>query len=85
MSLAGWYEPLREATADVFDGWIKSATERFAAAGIPDQTARELAIGLIGALEGALLLSRAARSTEPMDVAGAIAVASVEAAPARVC
>jgi len=83
LEVASTNEPLRKATADVFESWIKSATERFVSAGVPESTARELAIGLIGALEGAFLLSRAARSTEPMDVAGAAAVATVQAALTR--
>ncbi|HXP99078.1 MAG TPA: TetR/AcrR family transcriptional regulator [Solirubrobacteraceae bacterium] len=83
LEVASTNEPLREATAEVFESWIKAATDRFLAAGIPEKTARELAIGLIGALEGAFLLSRAARSTEPMDIAGATSVAAVRAALAQ--
>ncbi len=83
LEVASTNEPLRKATADVFESWIKSAIERFTTAGIPEQTARELAISLIGALEGAFLLSRAARSTEPMDIAGATTTATVQAALAR--
>ncbi len=83
LEVASTNEPLREATAEVFESWIKSATDRFLAAGIPEKTARELAIGLIGALEGAFLLSRATRSTEPMDIAGATSVAAVRAALAQ--
>ena len=30
LEVASTSEPLREATADVFDGWIEAATERFA-------------------------------------------------------
>ncbi len=83
LEVASTNEPLREATADVFESWIESATERLESAGIPKKTARELAIYLIGALEGAFLLCRATRSTEPMDIAGAATVAAVEAALSR--
>jgi hypothetical protein len=83
LEVASTNEPLRKATADVFENWIKSATKRFLSAGIPESTARELAIGLIGALEGAFLLSRAARNTEPMDIAGAAVVVTVQAAVTR--
>jgi len=38
---------------------------------------------LIEQLEGAFLLSRAMRTTEPMEVAGAAAAASVQAALRR--
>ena len=54
--------------------------ERFAGAGLPEALARELAIGMIAALEGAFVLSRAMRTTEPLEVAGAHAAAAVKAA-----
>jgi AcrR family transcriptional regulator len=80
LEVASTNEPLRLATAEVFERWITSSTERFSAAGIPDGKARELAIGMIAALEGAFVLSRALRSTEPLDVARTHAAAAVEAA-----
>jgi AcrR family transcriptional regulator len=73
-------EPLREACAEVFDGWIASATDRLHEAGIEAPRARELAIGMIAALEGAFVLARALRSTEPLTVAGALAADAVQAA-----
>jgi len=73
-------EPLRQACADVFDGWISSGTERFVAAGLSENTARELAISMIAALEGAFVLARALRSTEPLDVAGRLVAEALEAA-----
>jgi AcrR family transcriptional regulator len=72
-------EPLREACAHVFDGWVVLAAERFVDAGIERDAARELAIGLIAALEGAFVLARALRSTEPLNVAGAITADAVRA------
>lgn len=73
-------EPLREACADVFEGWIEAGAERFTELGGDADTARELAIGLIAALEGAFVLSRALRSTEPLHVAGRQVAETVEAA-----
>ena len=61
LEVASTNEPLREATALVFEGWITSATDRFRAAGLADETARELSISFIMLLEGAFLLCRAAR------------------------
>ena len=80
LEVASTNELLREATAEVFESWIGSATDRFAAAAIAEPTARELAITLITSLEGAFVLSRAMRSTEPLEVAGATVAAAVEAA-----
>jgi AcrR family transcriptional regulator len=80
LEVASSSEPLRQATAEVFESWIAGATERYAAAGIDEARAREIAIELIALLEGAFVLSRAAKSTEAVKVAGAAAAAAVEAA-----
>jgi len=80
LEVASTNEPLREATAEVFESWIAGATELFAAAGIARDTARDLAFAMLSLLEGAFLFSRALRTTEPMEIAGASAVAAVRAA-----
>jgi AcrR family transcriptional regulator len=73
-------EELRQACADVFAAWIEGGTERFAAEGLPRPRARALVIQMLAGLEGAFVLSRALRSTEPVELAGEAAVAAIEAA-----
>ncbi len=80
LEVASTNERLRLATADVFDGWVQAGTTRFVDAGIPKRRARELTQLLIMALEGAFLLCRAKKTTEPMEVAGAAMVAVVKEA-----
>src|SRR5437660_5572021 len=80
LEVASTNEPLRQATAGVFESWIEGATERFRAAGIGDRTARELSMSLIALLEGAFVLCRATRTTEALEAAGKTAAAAVEAA-----
>jgi AcrR family transcriptional regulator len=80
LEVASTNEQLREATAEVFESWIAGATAYFAAAGIARQTARELALSMLCLLEGAFIFCRAMRSTEPLHVAGASAVAAVQSA-----
>ncbi len=80
LEVASTNEPLREATADVFESWIAGATEYFVAARIPGDTARELAFSMLSLLEGAFVFCRAMRTAEPLEVAGATAVAAVQAA-----
>lgn len=80
LEVASTSEPLREATADVFEGWIAASTEYFARAGIPHARARALAFSMLSLLEGAFVFCRALRSVEPLEVAGASAVAAVQAA-----
>jgi len=73
-------EPLREACAEVFESWITLASQKFETAGAKPQTARELAISLIAALEGAFVLARALRSTDPLYTAGTTIAEAVRAA-----
>ena len=73
-------ETMREACADVFERWIAAGASRHEAAGIDPPTARRLTIGMLSALEGAFVLARARRSTEPLEVAGEMAARAVEAA-----
>jgi AcrR family transcriptional regulator len=73
-------EELRRACAEVFSAWIEGGTEHFAAEGIPRPTARALVIQMLAALEGAFVLSRALRDTEPVELAGEACVAAIEAA-----
>jgi AcrR family transcriptional regulator len=73
-------EELRQACADVFSAWIEGGTERFAIEGIPRDRARVLVIQMLAALEGAFVLSRALRSTEPVELAGEASVAAIQSA-----
>jgi len=68
------------ATAEVFESWVTGAADRLAAHDVPAGRARELAVLIISVLEGAFVLSRAGRSTEPLEVAGAAATAATRAA-----
>src|ERR1700704_897580 len=59
-------EPMREACAGVFESWIAAATARLAESGLALEQARALAISMLASLEGAFVLARALRSTEPV-------------------
>jgi AcrR family transcriptional regulator len=73
-------EPMREACADVFESWIVAGAQRHVGAGIDPATARRLTIGMLSALEGAFVLARALRSTEPLEIAGQMTADAVAAA-----
>jgi AcrR family transcriptional regulator len=66
-------ETMRQACADVFESWIAAGAERY-----PTDKARELTIGFLAALEGAFVLARALRSTEPLEVAGEMVARAVQ-------
>jgi AcrR family transcriptional regulator len=80
LEISSTNEELREACADVFNLWIEGGTARFVEAGIKKKRARELVIEMLAALEGAFVLSRALRSTDPVELAGKAAAERVKAA-----
>ena len=69
LEVASTDDRLRQATADVFEEWVTALTERLGD--------RDRALAVIAALEGAFVLCRASRSTEPMHAAGEMAAAFV--------
>lgn len=74
-------EVLREACAEVFESWIETGVAMYEDGGhLSREQARELAITMIAALEGAFVLARALRSTEPLAVAGEVVAQAVERA-----
>jgi AcrR family transcriptional regulator len=68
--VADTVEELRETSASVFADWIDGGTAYFAARGLDTPQARDVTFALIGALEGAFVLARTLRSTEPLMAAG---------------
>lgn len=59
---------LRAVTAEIIGGWIDASEVHFARQGVAD--ARELALAVASALEGAFILARTLRSAEPIRAAG---------------
>ncbi|MEU6585090.1 TetR/AcrR family transcriptional regulator [Nocardia sp. NPDC046763] len=61
---------IRDVAAEVINSWIDEGTGYFIRRGLDAADARELLIAILGALEGAFILSRTLRSTEPILAAG---------------
>lgn len=80
LEIASSSEPMRIATAEVFEDWLEKLTARFAAAGIDPAASRTLALTTLSLLEGAFVLCRAARTTDALLAAGTQAAAAVRAA-----
>jgi TetR/AcrR family transcriptional repressor of lmrAB and yxaGH operons len=80
LEIASISEPMRQAAAGAFSSWLDVLEARFTDAGVTATRARDLAIELFCAIEGAFLLSRATRSASPIRVMGRAAVAAVKAA-----
>ena len=70
LEVASNNERLRAATADVFVEWVDAMTIWTSAWTSDSDQARELAHSFVMLLEGALMLSRAARDPQPLYTAG---------------
>jgi AcrR family transcriptional regulator len=68
--VADTVEPLRDACASVFTAWFDGGAAYFAGRGLPADLAREVTVALVGALEGAFVLARTLRDTEPLLMVG---------------
>jgi AcrR family transcriptional regulator len=79
LEVASTSEPLRRATADVFQSWLDGLAAYFAGHGIEQPRADELAVAMLAALEGAFVLARSLRSTAPLVIAGETIAAAVQA------
>jgi TetR/AcrR family transcriptional repressor of lmrAB and yxaGH operons len=73
-------EPMRVASAEVFESWLSVLQQRLVEAGVDRPTARDVAVELFCAIEGAFLHSRATRTTEALEIAGRAGVARVAGA-----
>ena len=78
LEVASTNEPLRIATAEVFDSWLDGLTALLVHEGLAEPQARALAHVIISALEGAFILARTARTTEALE-ANADAMATLVA------
>jgi AcrR family transcriptional regulator len=79
LEVASTNEQLRLATAEVFGAWIGSAVDRLTSSAVAPDRAAPLANVVIALLEGAFILARAAKSTEPLTAARDGAVTLVRA------
>ena len=68
--VADTVEELREASASVFAGWVDAGSAYFSSRGLDASRAREVTFALISALEGAFVIARTMRDTEPLLAAG---------------
>jgi AcrR family transcriptional regulator len=82
LEVAGTNEPLRQTTAEVFTSWTAAGTGVFTSWGYPADVARRLSIAFILALEGAFVLARTQRDTEPLMVAMSTMIDTIRAADA---
>ncbi|WAC54335.1 TetR/AcrR family transcriptional regulator [Gordonia sp. SL306] len=75
---------LREVAAEIFVSWIDGGTELVVGRGYATDDARGLVTALVAALEGAFVMARTLRSTEPLRGAGRAMAAYASSLPVGV-
>jgi len=69
LEMGAYSERLRSACANAFESWITPVTEYLVVHGHSPRTARSLATSVVSLVEGAVIISRAQHSTEPLRCA----------------
>jgi AcrR family transcriptional regulator len=64
---AGTSPPLRHVLQRAFDGWLQPLSESLVELGVPPERSENLAVVIIAALEGAIVLARIRRDLTPFD------------------
>lgn len=77
-------ERLRQACAAAFASWITPTTELLVGSGLAESEARSLATVVVSMIEGAVIVSRATRSTEPLHAAADVVAELIEGRVAQV-
>jgi AcrR family transcriptional regulator len=80
LEVASSSEPLRQATADVFESWLVALDGHLMRAGLTRTQARQVSIALFSLLEGAFILARSTRDHRHVRTAGRTAADVVAAA-----
>ncbi len=60
-------EQIRSVLQQAFEGWLQPLADGLVALGVPSERAGDLAIVMISALEGAIVLARIRRDPSPLD------------------
>jgi TetR/AcrR family transcriptional repressor of lmrAB and yxaGH operons len=79
LDVASTVEELREPCGEAFDLWIGTIANGFTATGLPAKDARALAGYVLSSLEGAIVLSRAAKDVAPLERTAGFVVQTVRA------
>jgi TetR/AcrR family transcriptional regulator, lmrAB and yxaGH operons repressor len=81
LETAATSKPLHEAAAGVLAQWRRDLARTFQSYGLTPEAAASLAEATLGALQGAIILARAQRSTAPFASASAMLRAAAKAWP----
>lgn len=71
-------EKLRQACASAFESWIAPTAALLEGNGLAAEDARSLATVVVSMIEGAVIVSRATRSTQPLESAAEVVAELIE-------
>lgn len=80
LEIANSSQVMREAAAEAFESWLTVVSNRLEDTGVTSTRARELAIETFCAMEGAFILARTTRNTDPLRITGGATAKAIEAA-----
>lgn len=84
LDIASTVEDLRKPCSEAFGLWITTLARGLSATGLSEDAAHNLASYVLSSLEGAIVLSRAAKSVEPLErAAGFVTQTVAEKLPRR--
>lgn len=83
LDVASTVEALRAPCAKAFDLWVVTIARGLAKGGLAENDAQALASYVLASLEGAIVLSRAAKSVAPLQAAGPLVLQTVRAQLAK--
>lgn len=78
--IASSNEALRQASQAVFDSWRSRVAAELVGAGVAPARARRLATFAVASLEGAIMLGRTQRSTQPLGDTGRVVAETLRSA-----
>ena len=79
LEAAATSDRIHEVVKEAYESWEAIIEARLVAGGAPERQARETAVGILAAIEGGLLLSRAYRDTRPLRAVQRLLVRLLEA------
>lgn len=79
LELSAGSEAIAHACREVYTGWIERIASALTSFGLPEGKSRDLAVAIVSALEGSVIISRAMRSTKPLDLTSRVLISAIAA------
>lgn len=78
LELAAGSESIALACRNAYAGWIDAIARALAKFGLTDRQAKDLAVAIVSAFEGSVIVARASQSTRPLDLTTRVLIAAID-------